>query len=102
MKVRFRWRRRDRRLSRRGTGPRRKRRDTDRQRSTPESPPGARRPRAQRRAGTSPLTRPRPTTSGADADVAFIGLKPYSLPELAPRLGEALGAGTAVIPAQKE
>jgi 2-dehydropantoate 2-reductase len=36
----------------------------------------------------------------ADADVAFIGLKAYSLPELAPRLGEALGAGTAVIPAQ--
>jgi 2-dehydropantoate 2-reductase len=36
----------------------------------------------------------------ADADVAFIGLKAYSLPELAPRLGEALGAETAVIPAQ--
>ena len=30
----------------------------------------------------------------ADADVAFIGLKAYSLPELAPRLGEALAAGT--------
>jgi len=35
-----------------------------------------------------------------DADVAFVGLKAYSLPELAPLLGEALGAGTAVIPAQ--
>jgi 2-dehydropantoate 2-reductase len=36
----------------------------------------------------------------ADADVVFIGLKAYSLPELAPRLGEALGPDTAVIPAQ--
>jgi 2-dehydropantoate 2-reductase len=36
----------------------------------------------------------------ADADVAFIGLKAYSLPELAPRLGEALAGGAAVIPAQ--
>jgi 2-dehydropantoate 2-reductase len=36
----------------------------------------------------------------ADADVAFIGLKAYSLPELAPRIGEALGPGTAVISAQ--
>jgi len=36
----------------------------------------------------------------ADADIAFIGLKAYSLPELAPRLGEALTGGTAVIPAQ--
>ena len=35
-----------------------------------------------------------------EADVAFIGLKAYSLPELAPCLGEALGGGTAVIPAQ--
>src|SRR5579859_6811642 len=36
----------------------------------------------------------------ADADVVFVGLKAYSLPELAPRLGEALTGGTAVIPAQ--
>jgi len=36
----------------------------------------------------------------ADADVVFLGLKAYSLPELAPRLGAALGPQTAVIPAQ--
>ena len=35
-----------------------------------------------------------------DADVVFIGLKAYSLPELAPRLGEALRPDAAVIPAQ--
>ena len=35
-----------------------------------------------------------------DADVVFVGLKAYSLPELAPRLGEALGPDAAVIPAQ--
>ncbi len=35
-----------------------------------------------------------------DADVVFIGLKAYSLPELAPRLGDALGPGTAVIAGQ--
>jgi len=36
----------------------------------------------------------------ADADVVFVGLKAYSLPELAPRLGDALGERTVVIPAQ--
>ncbi len=36
----------------------------------------------------------------ADADAVFVGLKAYSLPEVAPRLGAALGPGTAVIPAQ--
>ena len=35
-----------------------------------------------------------------DADVVFVGLKAYSLPELAPRLAAALGPETAVIPAQ--
>jgi 2-dehydropantoate 2-reductase len=35
-----------------------------------------------------------------DADVVFVALKAYSLPELAPRLGAALGPNTAVIPAQ--
>jgi 2-dehydropantoate 2-reductase len=36
----------------------------------------------------------------ADADVVFIGLKAYSLPELAPRIGSELRAGAAVIAAQ--
>jgi 2-dehydropantoate 2-reductase len=36
----------------------------------------------------------------ADADVVFIGLKAYSLPELAPRIGSQLRAGAAVIAAQ--
>ena len=36
----------------------------------------------------------------ADVDVVFVGLKAYSLPELAPRLGRVLGPDTAVIPAQ--
>jgi len=36
----------------------------------------------------------------ADADVAFIGLKAYSLPELAPQIGSYLRAGAAVIAAQ--
>jgi 2-dehydropantoate 2-reductase len=36
----------------------------------------------------------------ADADVVFLGLKAYSLPEIATRLGEALRPGTAVIAAQ--
>jgi 2-dehydropantoate 2-reductase len=35
-----------------------------------------------------------------DADVVFVALKAYSLPELAPRLGKALGANATVIPAQ--
>jgi 2-dehydropantoate 2-reductase len=35
-----------------------------------------------------------------DADVVFVALKAYSLPELAPRLGRALGPGATVIPAQ--
>jgi 2-dehydropantoate 2-reductase len=35
-----------------------------------------------------------------DADVVFVALKAYSLPELAPRLGAALGPGTAVIAGQ--
>lgn len=35
-----------------------------------------------------------------DADVVFVALKAYSLPELAPRLGKALGAKATVIPAQ--
>src|SRR5262249_29728640 len=35
-----------------------------------------------------------------DADVVFIGLKAYSLPALAPRLGAALGPETAVIAGQ--
>jgi 2-dehydropantoate 2-reductase len=38
--------------------------------------------------------------AAADADVVFLGLKAYSLPEIAPRLGEALGPETAVITAQ--
>jgi 2-dehydropantoate 2-reductase len=36
----------------------------------------------------------------AGADVVFLGLKAYSLPELAPRLGPLLAPGAAVIPAQ--
>src|SRR5262245_3897593 len=36
----------------------------------------------------------------ADADVVFIGLKAYSLPGLAPRLGAALKPEAVVIPAQ--
>ena len=36
----------------------------------------------------------------ADADVVLLGLKGYSLPELAPRLGAALQAGATVIAAQ--
>ena len=36
----------------------------------------------------------------ADVDVVVIGLKAYSLPELAPRLGAHLGRSTAVLPAQ--
>jgi 2-dehydropantoate 2-reductase len=36
----------------------------------------------------------------ADADVVVVGLKAYSLPEVAPRLAEHLAAGTAVLPAQ--
>ncbi len=36
----------------------------------------------------------------ADADVVFVGLKAYSLPELAPRIGAALRPGAAVIAAQ--
>ena len=36
----------------------------------------------------------------SDADVVFIGLKAYSLPALAPRLGELLRGETAVIAAQ--
>ena len=35
-----------------------------------------------------------------DADVVFVALKAYSLPELAPRLGKALGANATVISAQ--
>jgi 2-dehydropantoate 2-reductase len=35
-----------------------------------------------------------------DADVVFVALKAYSLPELAPRLGAALGPDTAVIAGQ--
>jgi 2-dehydropantoate 2-reductase len=35
-----------------------------------------------------------------DADVVFIGLKAYSLPEIAPRLAQALGPHTPVIAAQ--
>ena len=36
----------------------------------------------------------------SDADVVVIGLKAYSLPGIAPRLGELLGGDTAVLPAQ--
>ncbi|HEY2219542.1 MAG TPA: 2-dehydropantoate 2-reductase [Gaiellaceae bacterium] len=36
----------------------------------------------------------------ADADVVFIGLKAYSLPELAPQIGSNLRSGSAVIAAQ--
>ncbi len=36
----------------------------------------------------------------ADADVVFLGLKAYSLPELAPRIGAVLRPGAAVIAAQ--
>ena len=36
----------------------------------------------------------------ADADVVVIALKAYTLPEVAPRLGELLGSRTAVLPAQ--
>src|SRR5262249_38152807 len=35
-----------------------------------------------------------------DADVVVVALKAYSLPELAPRLGELLQGATAVLPAQ--
>ncbi len=36
----------------------------------------------------------------ADADVVVVGLKAYSLPEIAPSLGEHLGPRAAVLPAQ--
>jgi 2-dehydropantoate 2-reductase len=36
----------------------------------------------------------------ADADVVFLGLKAYSLPALAPRIGAALRPGAAVIAGQ--
>lgn len=36
----------------------------------------------------------------ADADAVFVGLKAYSLPELAPRIGSQLRPGAAVIAAQ--
>lgn len=36
----------------------------------------------------------------AGADVVFVGLKAYSLPELAPRLAEHLSPGAAVVPGQ--
>jgi len=36
----------------------------------------------------------------ADADNVFLAVKAYNLPEIAPRLGDALAPGTAVIPAQ--
>jgi 2-dehydropantoate 2-reductase len=36
----------------------------------------------------------------SDADVVVIGLKAYSIPEIAPRLGELLRGNTAVLPAQ--
>lgn len=36
----------------------------------------------------------------ADADVVVVGLKAYSIPELAPRLGELLRGDTVVLPAQ--
>jgi 2-dehydropantoate 2-reductase len=36
----------------------------------------------------------------SEADVVFLGLKAYSLPELAPRLGSLLAPGAAVIAAQ--
>jgi 2-dehydropantoate 2-reductase len=36
----------------------------------------------------------------ADADVVFVGLKAYSLPEIAPRLGELLAPGAATVWAQ--
>jgi 2-dehydropantoate 2-reductase len=47
----------------------------------------------------------RPAVSGdidaaADADVVFVALKAYSLPEIAPRLGAVLAPGAAVIWAQ--
>jgi len=47
--------------------------------------------------------RPRATddwTAVSDADVVFVALKAYSLPEIAPRLGELLAPGAAVIWAQ--
>src|SRR5205823_302060 len=36
----------------------------------------------------------------AEADVVFLGLKAYSLPELAPRIGASLAPGAVVVPAQ--
>ena len=36
----------------------------------------------------------------SDADVVFVGLKAYSLPELAPRLGPLLAPGAVVVPGQ--
>jgi 2-dehydropantoate 2-reductase len=36
----------------------------------------------------------------SDADVVFVGLKAYSLPEVAPRLADSLKSTAAVIPAQ--
>ncbi len=39
-------------------------------------------------------------TAIAEADVVFVALKAYSLPEIAPRLGELLAPGAAVIWAQ--
>lgn len=36
----------------------------------------------------------------SDADVVVLGLKAYSIPEVAPRLSELLAGDTAVLPAQ--
>ena len=61
-----------------------------------------RRPGAVRRAGTSrahpPVTDDIAAVAGAD--VVFVALKAYSLPEIAPRLGELLAPGAAAIWAQ--
>ena len=39
-------------------------------------------------------------SAATDADVVFVALKAYSLPEIAPRLGELLAPGAAVVWAQ--
>ena len=73
--------------------------DADRARRAPRGDAGATACRCSARAATS--RRMPPATDDldavADADVVFLGLKAYSLPELAPRIGETCAGDTAVI-----
>ena len=75
--------------------------DPDRARRAPAGHGGARRPRPEPTRGL----RGRPAATSdieaiADADVVVLGLKAYSLPQIAPRIGELLRPGAVVIAAQ--